>query len=164
MASGQGKKGKGMGMDFDSMWEQASGGKTSFAVKDYTPKWGWEPAEKVREKMIAFLVKNGKTDGTMTKDLFLNYTAAQQAEQFFGWTDADKDGKISLAEAKASAERSGRWQLVEAWDKYDKDKKGYITMVEYTLYMRDRLAGDGGGERGKGKNKNKEKDGEKTAG
>lgn len=77
---GTGRGGEGGGMRFrpnpDDMFKQLSGGAASFSVSSVQiPEMftRFEPADKQKERMTAFLQKKGVTNGTMTKELYAEF-------------------------------------------------------------------------------------------
>lgn len=53
----------------------------------------------------------------------------KEIEERFKAADKDKDGKLTLAEAKAGMPR-----VAKGFDKIDKDKKGYVTVEQIKAF------------------------------
>lgn len=97
---GKGGGGK-MKMDPAAFFNMYSGGADTFEVaKAQIPEFltRFEPAEKTKERMMAFLQKKGVTNGVMTRDLFSEYTqesfremGRRRAEQNFQKMSGGKD-------------------------------------------------------------------------
>jgi Ca2+-binding EF-hand superfamily protein len=112
------------------------------------PPFSRETKEQIQAKMVAYLKKTGAKTTQMTKEQFKGYYAEQQAERakamvkaFFARWDTTKDGKLSKEEVRAGSD--GRSPLLADWDKYDKNKDGFIDLAEFEKYMRAQVSGRG---------------------
>jgi Ca2+-binding EF-hand superfamily protein len=115
--------------------------------------------DKMKQGMLSYLQKQGISSGKMSKDVFSKYNAEvlqperdkAMAKGSFDRSDADRDGKISKAEAEASSKRSGTTgSLFERFSEFDKNKNGTIELDEYEPYLKERMAAWQSGGAGRG--------------